>query len=51
MKKKEDFIGLFVPAGLFIGMGIGLLIDKFIGATLLGLGLGFLALAVSKKKK
>ncbi len=27
-KEKKDPIGLFIPAGIFIGIGIGFLIDN-----------------------
>ena len=43
MKKKrsEDRTGLFIPAGLFIGMGVGFIIGQLVGGIFLGLGLGF----------
>jgi hypothetical protein len=37
--------GLLIPAGLFIGMGIGFY-TNFIAGLFLGLGLGFLAMAL-----
>ncbi|MEA3514183.1 MAG: hypothetical protein U9R34_01795 [Nanoarchaeota archaeon] len=49
--KEDDQSGLFIPAGLFIGMGIGFLIDQLVGGIFLGLGLGFLGMALTKKKK
>ena len=37
---------LFIPAGLFIGLGIGFLVNNVVGGTLLGLGAGFLVFAI-----
>ena len=47
-KKKEDNSGLFVPAGLFIGLGLGALVGEWTAGVLLGLGAGFAAMAVMK---
>ncbi len=41
-KKPKGASGLAIPAGLFIGMGFGFLIDNFITGLFLGLGGGFL---------
>lgn len=45
---KEDRSGLFIPAGLFIGMGVGFFVNQIVGGIFVGLGLGFLAMAVAK---
>ncbi|MBU0758508.1 MAG: hypothetical protein KKF44_10660 [Nanoarchaeota archaeon] len=50
-KKKDDTSGLFIPAGIFIGMGVGFIIGQLVGGLFLGMGLGFLAMAVSKNSK
>ena len=34
--------GLFIPAGLFIGMGIGWALGYLVQGLLIGLGVGFL---------
>ena len=34
--------GLFIPAGLFIGMGIGWAFDYLVQGMFIGLGAGFL---------
>lgn len=47
-EKKEDIAGLFIPAGLFIGMGIGFVYNEIVGGVLLGLGIGFLGMAIAK---
>jgi hypothetical protein len=43
----------FIPAGLFIGLGIGLAIDKAAAGVFIGFGGGFLlsALSSSFRKK
>lgn len=52
-EKKKDPIGLFIPAGMFIGLGIGFLVDQVAMGFFLGLGAGFLIVALVKllKKK
>lgn len=46
--KKEDISGLFIPAGLFIGIGLGFALDNLVAWTLLGLGVGFLGMAIAR---
>ena len=43
---KRGMGGLFVPAGLFIGMGIGFLTDALVPGMFIGLGAGFALYAV-----
>jgi len=45
-KKRKGVTGLGIPAGLFIGMGVGFLIDNVTAGTLLGLGGGFLIMII-----
>jgi hypothetical protein len=40
--KRKDFAGIFIPAGLFIGMGIGFATDSLVPGMFIGLGAGFL---------
>ena len=40
-KEKHERYG-FIPAGLFIGLGIGLLTGQVAGFLMIGLGVGFL---------
>ncbi len=49
-KKDNDRSGLFVPAGLFVGMGLGFIFDQLVGGIFLGLGLGFLGMALMRQK-
>jgi hypothetical protein len=47
-KKKDRTWNGFIPAGLFIGIGLGFLYDQFIVGLFLGLGAGFLLAALVK---
>jgi hypothetical protein len=40
-KKMEDWMGLFIPGGLFIGMGLGFLYNQLVAGLFIGLGMGF----------
>jgi hypothetical protein len=40
--------GMFIPAGLFIGIGLGFLYSQIVAGTLLGLGIGFLLAGLFK---
>ena len=50
-KKKEDHAGLFIPAGLFLGLGWGALTSQWAAGVLFGLGVGFLFMAIFKMAK
>jgi len=43
--RRKTFGGIFIPAGLFIGMGIGWLVDYMVAGLFIGLGAGFAAYA------
>jgi len=45
-KKRIGVSGVAVPAGLFIGMGIGFLVDELVAGMFIGLGGGFLGLII-----
>lgn len=52
-KEKKDIAALFIPAGLFIGMGLGFLYNQLVAGMFIGLGVGFVLTAVGyllKKK-
>ena len=49
-KKGEGITGVALPAGLFIGMGIGFLIDNITAGIFLGLGGGFLTMSILRIK-
>ncbi|HJX06063.1 MAG TPA: hypothetical protein VJ461_05090 [Candidatus Nanoarchaeia archaeon] len=49
-EKKDDRKNsgaLFIPAGIFIGMGWGFLVENIPGGLFLGLGFGFVAFAIT----
>jgi hypothetical protein len=46
-EKKWGTAGIFIPAGLFIGMGIGWIFGYLVQGLLIGMGVGFLALAIA----
>jgi hypothetical protein len=45
-KKDKGISGLAIPAGLFIGMGVGFLIDELVAGLFIGLGAGFLIMLI-----
>ena len=47
-KKQWEIVGLFIPAGLFIGMGIGWAMGYLVQGLFIGLGAGFLAMAIAR---
>ena len=47
-RKARDISGLFIPAGLFIGMGVGWGLGHMVPGLLAGLGVGFLLMAVAQ---
>jgi asparagine N-glycosylation enzyme membrane subunit Stt3 len=49
--KKMKKEGLFVPAGIFLGLGLGFLLGNLVGWMFLGLGAGFLTMALLRKNK
>jgi len=49
-KKQKGITGLAIPAGLFIGMGVGFLVNNIIAGIFLGLGGGFLIMLIMRIK-
>jgi hypothetical protein len=43
-KSRKGVSGVAIPAGLFIGMGVGFLIDELVAGLFIGLGAGFLVM-------
>ncbi len=43
---KNTNSGVLVPAGIFIGMGVGFIIDELVGGLFIGLGAGFLLMVI-----
>ena len=53
-KESKGIAGLFIPAGIFIGMGIGFIVGNVPAGMFIGLGSGFAAFAIAvlmKNKK
>lgn len=46
--KQKEKGSLFIPAGLFLGMGLGFLYDQLMVGLFLGLGVGFLLYAITQ---
>jgi hypothetical protein len=49
-KKHKGVSGLAIPAGLFIGMGIGFVTDELVAGLFIGLGVGFLVMLVVRAR-
>lgn len=49
-KRRRHASGLFIPAGLFIGMGLGWALGFLVQGLLIGLGVGLLAMALVRLK-
>jgi len=45
-KKRWVVGGVLIPAGLFIGMGVGWALGYLVPGLLVGLGVGFLGMAI-----
>jgi len=45
-KKGKGVTGLAIPAGLFIGIGVGFLVGNITAGVMLGLGGGFLGMII-----
>lgn len=50
-KKKAGAAGLFIPAGLFIGFGLGFVFNNVPAGIFGGLGIGFLLFAIVEVMK
>lgn len=46
--EEDDESGLFIPAGLFFGLGLGFLFEQLLAGLFIGLGTGFLCMAIAK---
>jgi hypothetical protein len=47
-KKGWEASGVFVPAGILIGMGVGFLVEHLVTGLFIGLGAGLLLMAVAR---
>ncbi|MDD4878748.1 MAG: hypothetical protein PHO02_07010 [Candidatus Nanoarchaeia archaeon] len=46
-KKKDNAAGLFIPAGFFLGFGVGFAVDNIPAGMFVGLGAGFFMYAIA----
>lgn len=49
-KRHKGVSGVAIPAGLFIGIGIGFAVDEVIAGLFIGLGAGFLIMLIVRAK-
>ncbi len=49
-KNKWEVPGVCIPAGLFIGMGIGWALGNMVSGMFIGLGAGFLGMVLVRLK-
>jgi hypothetical protein len=49
-KNKWEIPGVCIPAGLFIGMGIGYALGNLLSGIFIGLGAGFLCMLLVRLK-
>ncbi|MFC2019861.1 hypothetical protein ACFLU4_07970 [Chloroflexota bacterium] len=49
-KKHKGVSGVAIPAGLFIGMGVGFLVGNITAGIFIGLGCGFLIMLIVRAK-
>ena len=50
-KKRDSAAGLFIPAGFFIGFGLGFIVNNVPAGMFGGLGVGFLLFAIAAMMK
>ncbi len=50
-KRGKDQSGLWIPAGLLVGIGVGMYYDMTAVGTLIGLGAGFVLMAIHRMLK
>lgn len=48
VRKEKSNAALFIPAGLFIGFGLGFVFNNIPAGIFGGLGLGFLLFAIAR---
>lgn len=46
VSENDKNVGLFIPAGVILGMGIGFLVNNFMAGLMIGLGAGFFLFAI-----
>ena len=46
-EKGKKTGGLFIPAGIFLGLGFGFLFDQLVAGLFIGMGAGFIGMAIA----
>lgn len=49
-EKIKSRVGLFIPGGIFLGLGLGMLLNNVAAWMFLGMAAGFIALALTKDR-
>lgn len=54
-KKEKKWPGrnagsLFIPAGIFLGLGVGFIVNNLVGGIIVGFGLGFFVYAAYQER-
>ena len=49
-QKQKGVSGVAIPAGLFIGLGVGFLVGNIVAGLFIGLGGGFLVMLIVRIK-
>jgi len=50
-KESTDYEGILIPGGLFVGLGIGIVLNQTAAGALVGLGIGFIMYGLVKALK
>jgi len=45
---SNSLVGLWIPAGIFVGLGLGMLYNKTAEGLFIGLGAGFILMALTR---
>jgi len=48
--RRRNAGALFIPAGIFLGLGLGFIVDNLVGGIMVGFGLGFFAYAAYQER-
>ncbi len=46
--QDKDFADLFIPGGIFLGMGFGFIYNNIPAGFFIGLGIGFIGMAIAE---
>lgn len=46
-KRRQESGALFIPAGIFLGLGFGFLYNNLVAGLFIGMGVGFILFAIT----